>query len=697
MSLDQEDTIQSLLSWVDKTLDHDAILAQARILGGKYLAQWKEKRNDVINEIITTYIPSTPSADTPADTPKSKQLNATAFNDLYKWTMTPVIRSMEKAKTNASVTFGLDLRDTASQNIMNNPDFRTALAKGLTEFITRKFDRAAFNHCLQGPRKDLIDSDTINLICGAEGAPRQLADSFSYIERGKRDPSTYDTKDLSVRVYLYKANDSTNGWVVEATGPWVKVTWLETSMMQYVYETMLRHTLGNDPVKYIEWLNAALLRCATTVAFTHLIQSIQNKTTPGSYIKPALFTGRRTGGIAFILLQNLFFADHFKQFSPTGATPVSNSIFNDLIGQEHIFSCLGTSSCESSYILAQEGLPCLSLAGTHAHELSMFAQAAFPQLDVNNELFPMTQVLGHYLYNKLTWEKTRGPVPMLPDTLGTPAFLNAANYIKNDDNTPFLNKITAARQDSGDLGLFREYLIKAGYFERTPPPSMMASEIDNTEKLYEATTLGSLPSSITPYASFGAGGFFGDSVSAFDKGLSSLSMAVKIVRVVYEEKPATIEALRQSKSIQIDTGINFLPHIIIDETTTTTTVTGYPIKIGDISKEDDYSLSGKLSLDKNLTDVIRENIKKYAQLVRKYNVMKLLTPTSEPIPEVQTLISRVKPPISTVIELDSVVNTTIGGRHFRKTRKARHLKRKYTKKHKKLHNKKHTKKYNKRK
>ena len=92
-------------------------------------------------------------------------------------------------------------------------------------------------------------------------------------------------------------------------------------------------------------------------------------------------------------------------------------------------------------------------------------------------------------------------MPMLPDTLGTRTFLRAASSITlpAEKNATFLSKITSARQDSGKLSNFIENIKDFGY-----TGGKMASEIDTTATLLEAATL--------KYGSFGAGGFFGDSV-----------------------------------------------------------------------------------------------------------------------------------------------------------------------------------------
>jgi hypothetical protein len=107
------------------------------------------------------------------------------------------------------------------------------------------------------------------------------------------------------------------------------------------------------------------------------------------------------------------------------------------------------------------------------------------------------------------------------------------------------------------------------------------------------------------YASFGAGGFFGDSEKVWgNKRAPSNSMAVKAVRVVYPK-----DGLDYSKISYMNTEDNF--------------VIGYPVKVGDPSNANEPRLGeGKLSVDKNLPakksegKVSVEGIKEYAEGVR---------------------------------------------------------------------------------
>jgi hypothetical protein len=283
------------------------------------------------------------------------------------------------------------------------------------------------------------------------------------------------------------------------------------------------------------------------------------------------------------------------------------------------------------------GLPCLNPVGTHAHELSMVTSALYPHIDQNKYSLPLTQIIGHYLYYELVWKKTGGASPMLPDTLGTRAFMKAANLIKinvpvkaadgsvvkNADGSiviepkKYIDVVQLARQDSGKLPDFKQNMIEFGYF--TPegaskvvggmPNSMMASEIDTTDSLLQAFKNG--------YNSFGAGGFFGDSIKVWgNPNEKSNSMAVKAVRVVYEDNTerdySSIVYIRKNGN----------------------TITGYPIKIGDPDTLLEPTVKeGKLSLDKNLTSAELAGVKGYAARVRAAAVNPaLIDSTGAPAP-----------------------------------------------------------------
>ena len=566
--------------------NHNKLRAQAISDGVNIFKNWLTYRSDDIEKIKCLFNDDGVLLDN-----NNKYLSATTFSDLYKWTMLPVIRTLETCKNNGSiiVTFGIDLRDDAFRSAVNSdPKLREAIHAALTRLTMRKFNKHIFTDVLVGPLANIISFDDIRSVCGNDDSPRVLVDRVNPIN----DISGYNNDDIRnkrVIISFYKNEDSCykpgekGVYFIEATGPWNRVTWLETTMMQCIYETKLRYDLEKNYKSYTEWLDGALLRCAKSIAYTRIIQRQFPK------FKPALFTGRRTGGLLFLVLQNMMFADHFKQHGDmlNGAihsTYVENG-FDKTYG-------LGTSSCDSWYILRQLGLPCLNPIGTHAHELSMVTSVLFPQLDYNNHGLPITQILGHYLYYKLIGEKTGMPMPMLPDTIGTRAFMIAANCVKVNNNIDFIDLVKTARQDSGSLTYFKQIVESFGF-----NGPIMASEIDTTSTLLMAANL--------QYSSFGAGGFFGDSEKVWsDKSVSSNSMAAKAIRVQYTNIDNNHSNYHNVPYIK-----RFPSYII-----------GYPVKIGDPTSASNIELTGcKLSLDKNLDPSILEEIKQYLEGIRSSN------------------------------------------------------------------------------
>jgi hypothetical protein len=71
---------------------------------------------------------------------------ATTFNDLYKWTMMPVIRKLESYKNNRiTVTFGIDLRDKDMRiALKTTPDLVTKIHKALKTLEKRPFELDVF-------------------------------------------------------------------------------------------------------------------------------------------------------------------------------------------------------------------------------------------------------------------------------------------------------------------------------------------------------------------------------------------------------------------------------------------------------------------------------------------------------------------------------------------------------------------------
>ncbi len=434
--------------------------------------------------------------------------SATIACDLYKLTMAPVIDRAITEKGEIIVSFALSLRtDGLEKKLSTNEDrILDYVIRALGAMERRFFNRVVISSTTAGKTTESFWLAKLDEICGPEGAPRSL------IRRGRIGPETdywpgtvilnrqagpADVVDREVVLSVFFENGKLH---IEATGPWNRCTFLETTMMQAVYQVLLEHHLRKRGVSFGHWLYEALFRAHLSITFA-------TKACPT--MKGALFAGRRTGHHIFTLFQTWYTSRYYP-------------------------NCIGTSSFDAWYTLTKVlGMPnIVPPAGTHAHELSMVYMCLYPELDHNPERIPFSQVLAHYVYYRLVHQGFGTPMPMLPDTLGTNAFLKAA---ENAQITPMVNGVlqskgvflvdvlTSARQDSGTIEWFSKTLADYPAYKG----GKMASEISSCADLERARD--------ADYASFGAGGFMGDSESVWkitdEPNKFSVNMAVKPVRV----------------------------------------------------------------------------------------------------------------------------------------------------------------------
>jgi hypothetical protein len=465
--------------------------------------------------------------------------SATMANDYYKLSMAPVLQAgQQRANGTVVVTFAADIRDKkVAELLLGNVDgIQNDVIRALDGLKHRNFDHNIMLASVQGKPFESFWRHDIEKICGPAHAPDTLiraqrlngssdADFHDGTVIYNRQVLPEEVADGQVAVCVYVDGDSksdslssrseshSNKLHIEATGVWNKVTFLETAMMQAVYQVVLAHHLAKRGVATGRWLYESLFRC-------HLSIGLAKTSCPA--MKGALFAGRRTGHHVFTLLQSWY----ASRFYP---------------------NCIGTSSFDAWYTLSKKlNMPrIVPPVGTHAHELSMVFMCLFPELDANEERIPFSQALSHYMYYRLVHQGCAGPMPMLPDTLGTGAFLKAAEAfhvtpMRDGEvqhctkKVPFLSLINSARQDSGRLDKFKSTLDKYPVFKG----SMMASEIDTKEDLIEAGSQG--------FATFGAGGFMGDSEKVWNVSDDkfSASMAVKAVRVFVDGKKTEVQPVK---------------------------------------------------------------------------------------------------------------------------------------------------------
>eukprot|EP00929_Paragymnodinium_shiwhaense_P058393 TRINITY_DN29233_c0_g2_i1.p1 TRINITY_DN29233_c0_g2~~TRINITY_DN29233_c0_g2_i1.p1 ORF type:complete len:592 (+),score=152.36 TRINITY_DN29233_c0_g2_i1:72-1847(+) len=448
-----------------------------------------------------------------------RPMPASMYNDYYKWSMLPVAYATQRSRPGGvRCTFSVNVRDQGYRKELvdsatgrSGPELCRALEKELQGLAQRPFDRDVFERLVQSDALPNWQAEVLDYVCGPAGKPRMLADEvdvdFSCSQvRHPRQPG-------NVLVQAFVAKDVVLGEervYVEASGPWPRVTWLETTMMQAVYEALFRDRMRKrygslvDADWYPKWLAEAFVRCARS-----------NVAAASSGMKGFVMTGRRTGGLALMMLQSLYLKANLRNGAPL---------------------CAGTSSVTCHFWLKDAGVNEDLIpvpVGTHAHELSMVLSGVLGDIDDKSGV-PLSQVVGHMLYFFLSRPNgdvrdasRRSLMPMLPDTLGTKCFMEVATKLSvprgPHKGESVLSVIGAARQDSGTLAAFKEAVDSYGF-----DGPIMASEIEKAGDLATASQLG--------YKLFGAGGFFGDSEHAWDASVKNISMAVKALRVYVNEE-----------------------------------------------------------------------------------------------------------------------------------------------------------------
>ena len=451
--------------------------------------------------------------------------SATRASDLYKLSMAPVLRAgEEKVGGQVVTTFAVSFRTPGLEEklLRNENNLLVDVIEAFDGLKDRRFDHKIILAAVDGKPFARFWEENIEKICGPAHKPDTLIRNFrlpgsspnnfhgeTVIYNWQIGPE--QVRDGKVAMAVFIKNGKLH---IEVTGVWNKCTFLETTMMQAVYQVILEDHLRKRDVPLGRWLYEALFRA-------HLSMKFAMEKSPK--MKGALFAGRRTGHHMFTLLQTWY----ASRFYP---------------------NCFGTSSFDAWYTLSRKlQMPrIVPPVGTHAHELSMVFMCLFPELDENDDDVPYSQALAHYMYYRLVHQGYPGPMPMLPDTLGTGAFMKAAEKFRihpmkdgvqqKHQQCFLLQKIDSARQDSGTLEDFLTTLQEYPLFQG----GKMASEIDTTAALQRAGEL--------DFSTFGAGGFFGDNEKAWpvtegnDRFL--ISMAVKPVRVFVDEQKTKVDPVK---------------------------------------------------------------------------------------------------------------------------------------------------------
>ena len=484
--------------------------------------------------------------DTSTVTDNESLINACYANDLYKLSMAPDVNEVSKHQKGCIVQFKVDLRmsdkDSFNEYLKTNyvlstsPRFVEDMVKQLDSLKNRTFDSGVLDGATSGDVpawKAYWKSDKAYPIRNRtliETERRQIIDNYNKEDGSKFTeehdfhgdtvilnciPVPKDPKNPSTVVLSVVPGVDGDKPDIRATGYWPLCSWLETPLMQSTYEVLHREHLRVNQKTYGAWIAESLYRTFSSMWFL-----------ADKKIKVALFSGRRTGGALFNLLQIYLWNKFDTQFYPP-SHPSSNPDGRNL----------GTSSFWALETLKKMGIACdIQATGTHAHELSMTLNVLYPELDVPEVGFVGSQILSHLLYKRLS----AGPdqiTPMLTDTVGTYSFLKTASLLSDKETgKPALCSFGAARQDSGKLAdyakMMRHFVELAGCGKQ---PGLMASEVDKTGDFDEAQENG--------FGNWGVVGLLGDSEKTADvkilgvnfdkknKAHFGASMAVKIARV----------------------------------------------------------------------------------------------------------------------------------------------------------------------
>ena len=472
-------------------------------------------------------------------------INAFFANDLYKLSMAPVIDKCSKDTKGCVVQFKLDLRTESTFNeplkeFVITPEFSTTLAKELDKFKSRLFDQPTLESVITSPGpiwKEYWLNGHKDLILGKpliEIDRNEIFKNFTKFDGTELTDENFH-EDTIVLNCIPKPKNSTQpsnvvlsvslidgSLDVRATGSWQLCSFLETPIMQCVYEVLHRQYLKDSEKTYGAWLAEALYRTFSGMSF------LESKD-----IKVALFSGRRTGGALFNLLQVYLWNQFDSQFIP-GVNQTGKNLGTSSFWALHILKTIVDQNTDNKIAIAP--------SGTHAHELSMTLATLYPDLDDQEKGFVGSQILGHLLYKYLSAGPT--PTPMLTDTVGTGNFLKTSVILLDKrNNNRALCSFASARQDSGELTeyarIVTEYVTAA---KCGPMPLLMASEIDDRDTDFEKAIEAG-------YKLAGVGGALGDSEkidseeilgSKFDTNNHfAASMAVKVACVWAgaDEKP----------------------------------------------------------------------------------------------------------------------------------------------------------------
>jgi len=409
-------------------------------------------------------------------------MDSTMANDFYKWTMALNFKQIRQAHGPQMVKFLVDFRTPrVSQMVMESPELQQKIRNALSSLASRPHDRATLTSITNLKVRGFFES-----MCDL---PDTLANPLIQDHSINLSEMSPDSKPV-IAFYMGADCSGNVGPIIEIGGRHEYASWLETPVLQVLFEIIRREDNRERNISEVEALFESLYR-------THL-SMIATDGKPASLETVIYMAGRRTQGPLFLLLANLYLDQLSVKFKGTSSVWAWNILTNVL------------------------GIPLKKFVpmGTHAHELSMLLGGmGFGKYG---------QIVGHVEYFLTHIYETEIPFLALPDTFGTVCFLEAGRriYVKlpNGEIVPFFRLIKGFRQDSGRTSEFVKLVRSV-----IPTAKVLASEIGSLADLEEAVRAGCF--------ALGTGGFCGDSEKAFPETLpegvfvSSIEFACKIGQV----------------------------------------------------------------------------------------------------------------------------------------------------------------------
>lgn len=400
-------------------------------------------------------------------------MDSTTANDYYKWTMALNFNQIAQRHGPQMVKFLVDFRTPrVSKMVMESPELQQKIRNALSSLASRPHDPATLASIPNPKVRGFFESCDL---------PDTLADPLirdRIVDLSQMSPESRPV----ISFYIGSDCYGNVGPIIEICGRHEYASWLETSVLQVLFEIIRREDNHARGISEVDALFESLYR-------THL-SMIATDGKPASLETVIYMAGRRTQGPLFLLLANLYLDRFSEKFKGTSSVWAWNILTNVL------------------RISVKKFVP----MGTHAHELSMLLGGM--------GLGKYGQIVGHFLYWLTHIYGTEIPFLALPDTFGTECFLEVAKriYVKLPDGqiVPFLSLIKGFRQDSGSISEFVK-LVRS----EIPTASVLASEIGSLADSDEAVSAGCF--------ALGTGGFCGDSEKAFEEALREVFPSLQFV------------------------------------------------------------------------------------------------------------------------------------------------------------------------